>query len=322
IYRSLPGGGFLDVNPAMARILGFESPAQMLLECARDAASLYVDADQAAESHARLQAGERLDRVRARVRRRDGSIIWVSENARALYDEQGKVLFYEGSLVDITAQVEAEQALRQSRTLYQVLVENSRDGVFLIQRGAVDFANRALADILGYSVEELTGIEYISLVDPADLAAQQARRAEREAGSAEPQVYEIHLRRRDGQVILCEVRADAVEYEGDIASTGTLRDVTEERARQRAVAEAELRYRELFENSPAGLFRTGLDGRVMEMNPMLARILGYRDVAQMRAEVPDMLSVYVDPGERRLQLERALRDGAFEQHETRVRCRD
>ncbi|GAB2655072.1 PAS domain S-box protein [Arenimonas aestuarii] len=322
IYRSLPDGGFLDVNPAMARILGFESPAQMLLECARDAASLYVDADQAERSHARLKAGERLDKVRARVRRRDGSIIWVSENARAIYDEQGKVLFYEGSLVDITAQVEAEQALQQSRTLYQVLVENSRDGVFLIQRGMVAFANRALADILGYPVEELTGMEYMRLVDPADLEAQMARRAAREAGSSEPQVYEIRLRRRDGRVILCEVRADAVDYEGDIASTGTLRDVTEERARQRAVADAELRYRELFENSPAGLFRTGLDGRIMEANPMLARIMGYESVAELRASTTNMQSVYVDPGECQAMVAQALRDGAFEHYETRFRCRD
>ena len=322
IYRSLPGGGFLDVNPAMARILGFESPAQLLKECARNAASLYVDPAQAAQSHARLQAGERLDRIRARVRRRDGSIIWVSENARAIRDEQGKVLFYEGSLVDITAQVEAEEALRQSRTLYQVLVENSRDGVFLIQRGRVAFANRALAEILGYTVAELTGIEYMALVDPGDLEAQQARRAAREAGSAEPQVYEIHLRRRDGRVILCEVRADAVDYDGDIASTGTLRDVTEERARQRAVAEAELRYRELFENSPAGLFRTGLDGRIMEVNPMLARILGYASVGELRASATDMQGVYIDPGERDQLVAQALRDGAFEHYETRVRCRD
>lgn len=322
IYRSLPGGGFLDVNPAMARILGYESPAQMLAETARCASALYVDAEQAAQSHALLHAGKRLERVRARVRRRDGSIIWVSENARAIYDEQGQVLFYEGSLVDITAQVEAEQALRQSRKLYQVLVENSRDGVFLIQRGLVAFANQALADILGYQVEELTGIEYMSLVDPADLEAQMARRAAREAGSAEPQVYEIRLRRRDGQVILCEVRADAVDYDGDIASTGTLRDVTEDRARQRVVADAELRYRELFENSPAGLFRTTIDGRIMEVNPMLARILGYDDVAQLRDSARDMQSVYVDTSERRLLVEQALKHGSFDHYETRVRFRD
>src|SRR5690606_38710471 len=124
------------------------------------------------------------------------------------------------------------------------------------------------------------------------------------------QVYEVRLRRKDGRVILCEVRADAVEYEGDIASTGTLRDVTEERARQQAVEEAELRYRELFENSPAGLFRTALDGRIMEVNPMLAAMLGYASVAEMRRLVPDMPAIYDEPAERRRLVDQALRDGA------------
>lgn len=322
IYRSLPGGGFLDVNPAMARILGYASPGQLLQELGRSTAGLYVEPGHAERVHARLRAGERLERERARVRRRDGRVIWVSENARAIFGDQGQAICFEGSLVDITAQVEAEIALRQSQTLYRVLVENSRDGVFLIQRGKVVFANEAMARLLDYPVEALVGMEYMSLVDPADLAAQASRRAEREAGSREPQHYELRLRRSDGSLVLCEVRADAVEYEGDIASTGTLRDVTEDRARQRAVAEAERRYRELFESSPAGLFSTSLDGRILEANPMMAAILGYDDVDQLRTNVRDMLEVYVDPAERALLVERALRDGSFNQYETRVRTRE
>jgi PAS domain S-box-containing protein len=166
IYRSLPGGGFLDVNPAMARIFGFETPEQMIAECGGHASGLYVDAGEAARIRARLAAGERLDGHRTQVRRRDGRVIWISENGRAIRDRQGVVLFHEGSLVDITAQVEAEQALRQSRALYQVLVENSRDGVFLIQHGKVVFANEALAKILGCTVAELIGLDYMSRSSP------------------------------------------------------------------------------------------------------------------------------------------------------------
>ncbi len=322
IYRSLPGGGFLDVNPAMARIFGFDSPEQMLAECGEAASSLYVDPNQVQGIRDLLAGGGRLEAHRAQVRRRDGRIIWISENGRAIRDRQGHVLFYEGSLVDITAQVEAEQALRQSQALYQVLVENSRDGVFLIQHGRVIFANEAMARILGYDVAQITGMEYMALVDPEDLEAQRGRRAEREAGSREPQVYEVHLRRRDGRRILCEVRADAVDFQGDVASTGTLRDVTEDRGRQHAIAEAERRYRELFEHSPAGLFRTGLDGRIMEVNPVLARILGYDSAEQLKAGVSDMLQVYADPAERAELVSRALREGAFSHYETRVRIRD
>jgi diguanylate cyclase (GGDEF)-like protein/PAS domain S-box-containing protein len=321
IYRSLPGGGFLDVNPAMARILGYESPLQLLAELGRDSRQIYVDAEQAGTAQATLLAGGRLEKRRAQVRRRDRGIIWVTENARAIRDASGRALVFEGSLVDITAQVEAERALGESKALYQVLVENSRDGVFLIQRGTVMFANEAMARILGYGSGELIGTQYMALVDPDDHAAQRDRRAQREAGSRDAQVYEIHLLRKDGSRILCEVRADAVEYQGDIASTGTLRDVTEDRRRQRDVAEAERRYRELFENSPAGLFRTALDGSIMEANRMLAAIVGYDSAEEFKAAVGGMREVYADPDDRDTLVQIALRDGVCNHFETRVKTR-
>ena len=321
IYRSLPGGGFLDVNPAMARLLGYDSPRQLLDALSRATDHLYADPGQAEAVRQQLLAGGRLERQRARVHRRDGRIIWVSENARAIRDDTGTVRFFEGSLVDITSQVEAEQALRQSQALYKVLVENSRDGVFLIQRGRIVFANEAMERILGFDPGELQGGEYMSLVDPEDRDAQADRRAAREAGSRSAQIYEIFLRRKSGERILCEVRADAVEYQGDIASTGTLRDVTDDRRRQTAIAEAERRYRELFESSPAGLFRTGLDGSIMEVNPVMARILGYDSPAQLKAIVPDMSAIYVNPAEREGLVQRALRDGSFSHYETRVNTR-
>ena len=322
IYRSLPGGGFLDVNPALARLLGYDSPAQLLREVAHDAAGLYVDRQHAERAAQLLRGGGRLERQRAQVRRRDGGIIWISENARAIRDEAGQALFFEGSIIDITAQVEAEQALRQSRALYQVLVENSRDGVFLIQRGRVVFANEAMATVLGYAPGEMNGIEYMSLVDPADRYAQGQRRAHRESGSRELQVYEVTLVRKDGRRILCEVRADAVEYQGDIASTGTLRDVTEERRRQRAVEDAEQRYRELFQSSPAGLFRTDLDGTIVEVNRVLAQLLGYDDPDHLKASVSNMVEVYADPADRAELVAKALREGSFSHYETRARMRD
>ena len=322
IYRSLPGGGFLDVNPAMARILGYDSPRQLLTELGRRASELYADPEYVARANAILLAGGRLERERARVFRRDGRIIWVSQNARAILDAGGEALVFEGSLVDITAQVEAERALGESQALYQVLVENSRDGVFLIQRGAIVFANEAMARILGYDAGELVGTAYMALVDDGDRRAQSERREQREAGSRDPQVYEIHLRRKDGSRILCEVRADAVEYRGDIASTGTIRDVTDDRRRQREVAQAERRYRELFENSPAGLFRTSLDGQVMEANRRLAAILGYDSAEELKAVVTHMGQVYAHPDQREQLVQRALADGAFNHFETQVVTRD
>jgi diguanylate cyclase (GGDEF)-like protein/PAS domain S-box-containing protein len=318
IYRSLPGGGFLDVNPAMARILGYESPAELLLDHCNRARNIYVDQELDARDNARLLADGRIDQSRVQVYRRDGSKIWVSENARVINDVGGQPIFFEGSLEDITAQVEAEQALKQSQNLYQVLLDNTRDGVFLIQRGVVLFANQAMAGILGYQPEELVGMPYLDLVDEGDVEAQKERRRQREDGSRDLQLYELQMIRKDGRRILCEIRADAVDYQGDIASTGTLRDVTVERQQQRALVQAEKRYRELFQDSPVGLFRSGLKGEIVEVNAALATMLGFKSPEELKSRFNNMLEVYADPSERQMLVERAIRDGAFSHYETRV----
>ena len=318
IYRSLPGGGFIDVNPAMARILGYGSPAELLLAHRNRARDIYVDQDLDQIEHDRLLAEDRIEQVRVQVYRRDGSMIWVSENARVVRDLAGAPIFFEGSLEDITAQFEAEQALKQSQSLYQVLLDNSRDGVFLIQRGFVRFANQAMGTMLGYRPDELIGMLYMDLVDRTDAPAQEVRRHQRESGSRDLQLYELQMVCKDGSRILCEVRADAVDYQGDIASTGTIRDVTEDRQQQRALVRAERLYRELFHDSPVGLFRSGLKGEIMEVNAAMAAMLGFDSPESLKARFANMLDVYADPSERELLVERAMRDGAFSHYETRV----
>lgn len=303
MYRRLPNGGYIDANPAMARILGYPSSEVLLRESLHAPSLVYVERDQARRIAERLGRRERIERERSRVYRRDGSVIWISENAHAVTGPDGRVLFFEGTIVDITEQVEAVAALRDSQQLYRAVVDYSRDGVFLIQRGVLVFVNPALAHSLGYTVEELTGRDYMDLVAPEDRPVQAERRAARQSGSRETQRYEITLIGLDGARRRFEVSASAVDYRGDIASAGVARDVTEQRAQDERLREAERRYRELFENSPIGLFRARIDGAVLEVNNLLARMLGFADGAALRREDPLVHRFVVDP---------AVADGALQ----------
>ncbi|MEZ5465940.1 MAG: PAS domain S-box protein [Lysobacteraceae bacterium] len=322
LYRSLPDGGFIDVNPAMAAIFGFESATAMLARQDSVATSYYVDPEHARAVRRQLQEGGEIRGVRSRVRRSDGVERWLLENAHAVRDEHGQLRFFEGSVVDITEQVAGEDALRQSESMFRVLVDNCRDGVFLIQHGIVIFANPALAAMLGYEQEELIGSEYMRLVAPEDLAAQADRRGERESGSMVLQSYDIHLMHRDGRKRLFAVFADAVVLDGEPASTGLARDITEERAQRRAIEAAERRYRELFEQSPVGLFRTQQDGTIVDANPAMVRMLGYASVEQIKDQVGVVTNLYAVPEERQRLVDRMLRDGQVSDHETRLVCRD
>nr|WP_282452961.1 EAL domain-containing protein [Lysobacter sp. CAU 1642] len=255
---------------------------------------------------------------RCALRAGDGRIIWVDERLQRV-NAQGDML---ASLRDVTLQVEQAEALRQERALFKVLVDNCRDGVFLIQHGKVVFANAAQADMLRRPLEQLVGTEYMTLVHPEDREAQLDRKQARESGSTDAQRYRIRLIRGDGSVAVFEVNADAVWYEGALASSGVMRDITEESARQAAVAAAEKRYRELFESAPVGLFKSALDGRVIEVNPALVRLLGFHDAEEFYSAGLRSADLYADPGARGDLLALLQRDGRVEEHELCLRARD
>ncbi|MBK8068838.1 MAG: PAS domain S-box protein [Rhodanobacteraceae bacterium] len=132
--RGLPHG-LIDANPALARMLGSPSAQALLAACAGRAEFDYVDPAHARHLDERLRAEGRFAHVRAEIRRFDGSSVWVSESARAVFDADGRLLHADGTMIDISGQMHAEQALAQSEALHRNLVENSRDAVFLMQHG-------------------------------------------------------------------------------------------------------------------------------------------------------------------------------------------
>jgi PAS domain S-box-containing protein len=102
IFQSSPEGRFLSVNPAMARIFGYGSPEAMLAGVADISEQLYVDPRRRDDFRQEMQAEGLVIGFEARMYRQDGSRIWVAINARAVKDEEGEVLYYEGFLQDVT----------------------------------------------------------------------------------------------------------------------------------------------------------------------------------------------------------------------------
>lgn len=293
--RRCSDGQLIEANLALARLHGYRDVDPLLAAATGPAPFPYVDPADAERLHRRLNRHDGYINERARWRQIDGSVVWVSESARLVRSSDGQPLYVEGSVLDIGELVQAEAAVKQSEALYRNLVENSSDGVFLMQHGQVIFANDKLAEILGSTQPELLGGSYFDWVAPEDLIAQQQRRQAREAGSTDTQLYEIHLLRRDGERRLCAVRAGAVEYLGEPASIGTLRDITEERAQQRRLEEAEERYRLLFRHALLGMFQSSLEGELIEVNEAMASMFGFESPEQMQREVRNMRDWYQDP---------------------------
>lgn len=120
LYRSTPEGRFLDVNHAMVELLGYPSREALLTAHAAD---LYLEVEERERWKAIMAREGVVENYEVRLRRYDGTPIWVRDTARVVRDRQGNVLYYEGSLEDITKRVEAEQESRLLLPLTRAIAE-------------------------------------------------------------------------------------------------------------------------------------------------------------------------------------------------------
>jgi diguanylate cyclase (GGDEF)-like protein/PAS domain S-box-containing protein len=112
IFQTSPQGHYLQVNPALAQIYGYETPRQLMYELTDVSRQLYVETGRRAEFERLMRQQGFVSRFESQVLRRDGSVIWISESARPILDASGALLRYEGFVEDISTRkvLEAQQA--------------------------------------------------------------------------------------------------------------------------------------------------------------------------------------------------------------------
>ncbi len=115
IYQLTPEGLYLSANQSMARILGYENPEQMLREVKNANEMVYKDVAEQAGFLKDLQVSDSVVHRETRIRLRDAGVIWVSENARAVRDDNGQMLYIEGSLENIDERKKAEMFIREAK---------------------------------------------------------------------------------------------------------------------------------------------------------------------------------------------------------------
>lgn len=104
IFQTSPDGEYLNVNPALARMYGYDSPKSLIIELTDIGQQLYVNSDTRREFKNIMDEHDVVSGFEAEIYRRDGSTIWIREHARAVRDKDGELLYYEGTVQDVTAQ--------------------------------------------------------------------------------------------------------------------------------------------------------------------------------------------------------------------------
>ncbi|MEM1168409.1 MAG: PAS domain-containing sensor histidine kinase [Cyanobacteria bacterium P01_H01_bin.35] len=124
IFQSTPDGRYIYSNPTLAKIFGYDSPEQLMAQVTNISKQIYVDSSRRDEFVDLINRDGTVLKFESQAYRADGSIVWISENARAVYDQQGKLIAYEGDIEDITerkwAEVEIKKALEIEKDLNQL----------------------------------------------------------------------------------------------------------------------------------------------------------------------------------------------------------
>src|SRR5215475_7420068 len=115
IFQTTSDGHYLSVNPALARIYGYETPEALISSLTDIGGQLYVNASRRDEFTRLLQEHSTVSGFESQVYRRDGQIIWITETARAVRDASGTLLYYEGTVEDITERKRAEEELQKAK---------------------------------------------------------------------------------------------------------------------------------------------------------------------------------------------------------------
>ena len=115
IFQTAVDGKYISANPALAELYGYESPAELIAAQPNFKNQLYVNPNRRGEFAALMNEYGRLSNFEAEIYRKDGSIIWISENCRAVCDAAGNLVYYEGFIKDITDSKEAEFRMQQAK---------------------------------------------------------------------------------------------------------------------------------------------------------------------------------------------------------------
>ncbi len=176
---------------------------------------------------------------------------------------------------DITERKRAEEALRDSEEKFHAIVEHSNDGIVFIQDGILQYSNSKMLEIAGYTEKEVVGKPFINFIAPEHKEMLIDNYRKRLAGEKALDRYELNMLGKNGKKIYTEVSASLVKIKNKLVDFAIIRDITQRKKIDAALADEATRRRILIEQSSDGIVILDQDGKVYEVNQRFADMLGY-----------------------------------------------
>jgi len=273
VYRSTVDGDLVYMNPALVKMLGFDTDAELLNTNVKD---LYVNVEDREEQLKEAQGSSEVIRREFRLKRKDGEYIWVRDNSRLLFNSSGEPEYFDGILEDITESKRTGEALREKEIVYHTLFEGAYDGIFLLKDMEFYDCNQMAVTMYGCrSKQELLGR---SPWDFSPLEQPDGRSSEEKANEllinayrGIPQRFSWQHQRRNGELFDVEVSLSKMSIGDSDYVQAIVRDVTEQMRSERRLLESEANLKAIIENSLESIWSADRDYRIKYVNEVFIK---------------------------------------------------
>jgi diguanylate cyclase (GGDEF)-like protein/PAS domain S-box-containing protein len=162
LYQTTPQGKIMDANPALAEMLGYADREFLLGVKASD---IFVSDQDRKEQLSILEKEDVLPDYEIKLRRRDGSEIWVKDSARVVKDENGEIQYFQGSLVNITERVQLQREVEERRLYLETVLESTLNALITLdKKHRILEWNAGAEKVFGYTADEAIGRDLDSLI--------------------------------------------------------------------------------------------------------------------------------------------------------------
>lgn len=285
----------VSISPRLAQMLGFSSEVSRLSVAEWKATVLSEDLDllDRALQDASL-SGESVE-VHFRMHHQHGHQIWVSSRGKVIKGSNGNPIHATGAMIDITAEKEAEAALRESEERYRRLAELSPDGILVSVDDVVVYANQAASQILGYaSPVDILKSTVRDLLDAYSYDAVTHWHEKILLNSKPVSPISLSVKRTDGSFVPVQATGGAVTWQGKNAVQILLRDFTELKQAQDKLFVMGERLQLAIEGAGEGIWDWDIPSNSYTFSGGLKKILGYGPVGAVHEPVDWQTLIHVD----------------------------
>ncbi len=245
IFQTTPEGKVLSLNQSLAHMLGLPSPEDAMANITDLASQIYVNPGDREKFREVLKERGFVERHETQMYRRDGTIIWISLSARAVKDTDGTIVYYEGTIQDITEHKQAEEALLRSETKFRTLFDSTSDAVMLLDEKGFFECNKATLAIFGCATQAEFCSKHPSDVSPPEqpcgtdstMLANQRIATAMKMGSHH--FDWMHKRADTDETFPADVLLNVMELDGKPILQAVVRDITERKLLEAQLVQAQ-----------------------------------------------------------------------------------